>query len=424
MKKYPLYTLLASLLVLLAACEMKDDLTGKTKVPGSNQEVDPNQLGVINLKLDPQKEKSVVGNTTKATDEELNVNDFAVQVLDEEGKVVNEYDSYADIDELRLPAGNYQIVASKGELKNAAFDAPYYKGEEKCVVNPLEVADVVTPCVLDNKKVTLFFSDEFNDYFTDDYDIVMTNGVGVLTAHAGENRTPYFKTTDQLDFTLHATTKDGQDVNYYCDLYNDPQVKDYNNVVVALDIVKPSEPEVPDTPDTPGGSTGEAERPLIKIDVTLVEREYKIEIPSNIVSGGGEEEGGDTLSKPTIKGNGFDLDKPVVLTPANAKDTKVVIDIELPTGVSSMKVTINSTDAGFMGAVGDIGNPFDMLHLNSTQAGLLEEVKAGQKTIRFDVSSFMELLINFPGVHTFTIAVDDRNGTKNSKTLTIQVKEQ
>lgn len=423
MKKYPLYTLLASLLVLLAACEMKDDLTGKTKVPGSNQEVDPNQLGVINLKLDPQKEKSVVGNTTKATDEELNVNDFAVQVLDEEGKVVNEYDSYADIDELRLPAGNYQIVASKGELKNAAFDAPYYKGEEKCVVNPLEVADVITPCVLDNKKVTLFFSDEFNDYFTDDYDIVMTNGVGVLTAHAGENRTPYFKTTDQLDFTLHATTKDGQDVNYYCDLYNDPQVKDYNNVVVALDIVKPSEPEVPDTPDTPGGSTGEVERPRIKIDVTLLEREYVIEIPSNIVSGGGEEEGGDTLDKPSIKGNGFDLDKPVVLTPANAKETEVIIDIELPTGVSAMKVTINSNHEEFTGAVSDIGNPFDMLHLNSMQAGLLEEVKAGQKTIRFDVSNFMSLLVGFPGVHTFTIAVNDQNGTKNSKTLTIQVKE-
>lgn len=423
MKKYTLYTLLASLLMLLAACEMKDDLTGKTKVPGSNQEVDPNQLGVINLKLDPQKEKTVVGNTTKATDDELDVSEFAVQVLDEEGKVVNEYDSYADIDELRLPAGNYQIVASKGELKNAAFDAPYYKGEEKCVVNPLEVADVITPCVLDNKKVTLFFSDEFNEYFTDDYDIVMTNGVGVLTAHAGENRTPYFKTTDQLDFTLHATTKDGQDVNYYCDLYNDPQVKDYNNVVVALDIVKPSEPEVPDTPDTPGGGTGEVERPLIKIDVTLVEREYTIEIPSNIVSGGGEEEGGDILAKPSIKGNGFDLDKPVVLTPENAKETKVVIDIELPTGVSAMKVNIGSTDETFVAAVEAIGNPFDMLKLNPTQATLLDPVKAGQKTIRFNVSGFMELLVNFPGVHTFTIAVDDRNGTKNSKALTIQVKE-
>ncbi|MCC8172410.1 MAG: DUF4493 domain-containing protein [Parabacteroides sp.] len=416
MKKYPLYTLLAGLLVLLAACEMKDDLTGKTKVPGSNQEVDPNQLGVINLKLDPQKEKSVVGNTTKATDEELDVNDFAVQVLDEDGKVVNEYDSFADIEELRLPAGNYQIVASKGELKNAAFDAPYYKGEEKCVVNPLEVADVVTPCVLDNKKVSLFFSEEFADYFLDDYDIVMTNGIGVLTAHAGENRTPYFKTTDQLDFTLRATTKNGEDVNYYCDLYNDPKVKDYNNVVVALDIVKPSEPEVP---DIPGGGTGEAERPLIKIDVSLVEREYVIEIPSNIVSGG-DEEGGDTLTKPSIEGDGFDLDKPVILTSANAKDTKVVINIELPTGVSAMKVNINSTDAGFMSAVADIGNPFDMLHLNDMQSGLLDAVKAGQKTIRFDVSSFMELLINFPGTHTFTIAVDDRNGTKNSKTLTIK----
>lgn len=424
MKRYTcICCLFLGLIAMLASCEMKQDLTGKIKVPGTDSIIDRNLMGVINLKLDPQKEKAVIGNTTKATDDALDVNDFEVQVLDEEGNAVKKFDSYADIDELLLPAGNYQIVAAKGDLKEAGFDNPYYKGEKQCVVNPKEVAEVVTPCVLENKKISLLFSEEFKARFSGDYDIILTNGQGVLTAHSGEQRTPYFKTTDQLDFTLHATTTEGLDVNYYCNLYNDPQVKEYNNVVVSLDVVSgndPVDPDDPDTPDTPDGGTGEAERPLIKVDVSLVEKEYTIVIPSDFVSGGGDED--PSASKPTIVGViPADITKPYTVD----ANSKVQVDITASEGLKGLIVKIESaTLAPLLPAVG--GDTFDMLNLTEVQKNLFSEMKLpskGQKTTtRFDVSGFMELLESFSGTHKFHITATDMKNEKIEATLTLVVK--
>lgn len=462
MKKYIyIIGLFVGLIVAFASCEMKQDLTGGLKVPGQNSgdstKIPNDQMGLLSLKLDPQKEVSAPGNTpaTKATDDALDVKDFSIQILSEDGTVVRQYKSYADIDELLLPAGSYQVIAAKGELKDAAYDNPYYQGTQFFTIKPKEVAEVLTSCALSNKKISIKFSDDFLNRFEADYDIVMTNGLGVLTSYAGDAKTPYFKTTDNLDFILHATTKKGLDVSYHCDLFKDPTVKDYNNIVVELDVVPDTIPSIPDPnpkpdpdpdpdpnpgPDPdPGVKPDTLQRPVIKVDVRLIEQEYIIQIPSNFVpsgdgggsgdgdggdggSGGGDG-GGSTLSKPTIKGDGFDIDRDVIsLTKANAASTKVVINIVLPTGVSAMKVTISSDNKDFMGAVADIGNPFDMLNLNSSQAALLSPVKKGDKSVKFDVSGFMGLLVNFEGTHKFKIDVDDANGTKNSKTLTIKAK--
>lgn len=276
------------------------------------------------------------------------------------------------------------------------------------------------------------YTDDFLDRFKDDYEIVMTNGNGVLTLKSDEEKKPFFKTTDQLDFTLHATTRSGLETQYFCDLYTDPTVKDYNNIVVWLDVASDTtptptpDPEPEPDPDDPVQTPDSLKRPVIKVDIQLVEREYTITIPSDFVagddgggSGSGGEGGGTTTTKPVITGNGFDLDSPVTLTDANAATLKVVIDMTLPTGVKTMTVNISSDNSLFTGAVADIGNPFDMLNLNSQQSALLAPVQSGQKTVKFDVSSFMSLLKNFKGTHKFRIYLEDLNGTSNTKILTI-----
>lgn len=426
--------IVALLSASFSSCELKDDLFGK-KHPAANL---PDNMGMLDLKLDPQKEVTGVGNATRATDESLDVNDFAIQILDEKGNLVESYDSYADIEEVYLNTGTYHIVAKKGVLKDAGYDMPYYEGNDTCVINSKEVAQVVTPCVLSNKKITVAYTDEFLERFKNDYEVVMTNGNGVLTLKSNEERKPFFKTTDQLDFVLHATTTAGLDMQYYCDLYNDKKVKEYNNIVVWLDVAPdtiPTPDPTPDpdpnpdpTPDPDPTPSDSLKRPIIKVDIQLVEKNYTIEIPSNFIPGEGgggtdtpDNPGGST-SKPIIKGDGFDMDSPITITSATAGSTKVVVNMTLPTGVESMKVTISSDNSSFMGAVADIGNPFDMLNLNSMQSNLLESVKKGQKSVRFDVSSFMSLLTGFPGTHKFKIDLKDQNGQSNSKTLTIIAK--
>lgn len=113
-RKIHILYLFVFLIAGLTSCEMKDDLFGKKP----SREDLPKEVGVLDLKLDPQKEETITGNRgTKATDESLDVKDFSVKILDENGEVVEEYASYADIDEVLLATGKYQVVATKGELK-------------------------------------------------------------------------------------------------------------------------------------------------------------------------------------------------------------------------------------------------------------------------------------------------------------------
>ncbi len=423
---YILY-LLVFLIAGFTSCEMKDDLFGKKP----SREDLPKEVGLLDLKLDPQKEVTVTGNATKATDESLDVSDFSIKIMDENGEVVEEYASYADIDEVLLATGKYQVVATKGELKDAAYDAPYYEGKDSCEITSQEVSSLVTPCVLSNKKITVAYTEDFLDRFKEDYEVVMTNGNGVLTLKSDEDKKPFFKTTDQLDFVLHATTRSGLETQYFCDLYNDPTVKEYNNIVVWLDVAPdtiptpdPTPDPDPDDPDEPVQTPDSLKRPVIKVDIQLVEREYTITIPSDFVSGddgGGNSGGGEDKPTSSIQWGGTNLNSPITLTDENASSTKVVVNMTMPTGVADMKVTISSDNTTFMAAVADIGNPFDMLNLNETQAKLLDAVKKGQDSVRFDVSNFMSLLTGFEGTHKFNIYLKDMNGVSDSKTLTIIV---
>ena len=430
-RKIHILYLFVFLIAGLTSCEMKDDLFGKKP----SREDLPKEVGVLDLKLDPQKEKTITGNgETKATDESLDVNDFSVKILDENGEVVEEYASYADIDEVLLATGKYQVVATKGELKDAAYDTPYYEGKDTCTITSQEVSSLVTPCVLSNKKITVAYTDDFLDRFKDDYEIVMTNGNGVLTLKSDEEKKPFFKTTDQLDFTLHATTRSGLETQYFCDLYTDPTVKDYNNIVVWLDVAEPDDPVVPDDPDVPVDPEDPTEtpdslkRPVIKVDIQLVEREYTITIPSDFVAGdddggGSGGDGGGTTPAQTIKWGGTNIDNPITLNSGGSAPS-VVVNLTLPTGVDAMTVDISTSSSGFSEAVDLMGAHFNMLALNEKQNQLFDEVKKGQKNIVFDVSAFMPLLANeaFAGTHKFKIYVKDQSGVSSTKTLTVIVK--
>lgn len=417
------------------SCEMKDDLFGKKP----SWEDLPKEVGLLDLKLDPQMEKTITGNSTKATDESLDVKDFSVKILDENGEVVEEYASYADIDEVLLATGKYQVVATKGELKDAAYDTPYYEGKDSCTITSQEVSSLITPCVLSNKKITIAYTENFQERFKEDYEVVMTNGNGVLTLKSDEEKKPFFKTTDQLDFVLHATTRSGLETQYFCDLYNDPTVKEYNNIVVWLDVAEPDEPVDPDepidpdepvNPDEPTEVPDSLKRPIIKVDIQLVEREYTITIPSDFVSGddngGGGNSGGDGGGSTTakIQWGGTDISSPIILSSNGGSTPSVVVNISMPTGVDAMTVDISTTNPDFGEAVDLIGSHFNMLALTEKQLVLLDQVSKGKKSVKFDVSSFMPLLANelFAGTHKFKIYVKDQNGVSDTKTLTVIVK--
>ena len=461
MKQYILY-IIAMLLPLLTACEMKKDLFG-----GGVKEEAPSydNLGLLDIEIQAEREAELRADGSVSVEESnsLKPEEFAIEIADSTGQVVKSFPSLAamkEAGELLLPVGTYSVHAAYGSDVNAGFNSPYYAGDTTCVVSEKEVSKVVTKCVLQNKKVQFAVSDEFLSQFSSDYSIVVDNGLGVLTLTPEQLGSAFFKNTGTLRFSLYATTYDGQVHTYTSDLSGNEQVLAHNNIYVELGAVptipdqpggvdpdEPEEPEMPEDPDEPEPEEPDQPKPdvpvapVIKVDVTLIEKDYVIEIPSNFVenskpgTGGGDtpstpddpgESGGETVVKPSIKGDGFNIDSPVSLTPANSSSLKVRIAISTPEKLASLQVTIKSAVLEPILSEMDLST-FDMCNLNDKQAknltdlGLAIPPKGSTSTV-FDLTAFMPLIaILDPENYVFEMKVIDQAGQSTTKTLTVKL---
>ena len=99
---------------------------------GQTDDTTVENQGLLDLELKPEKEADIPvskgGNATGSQTVILDVNEFAIDIIDGNGNTVKHYDSYADLKNeggLLLPAGNYSIRATLGEDVNAGFDKPF-----------------------------------------------------------------------------------------------------------------------------------------------------------------------------------------------------------------------------------------------------------------------------------------------------------
>lgn len=442
--------LLVAVGAVFFSCEMKRELTGKIEKPGtdSKDEIPAETAGLLDLELKPEKEPHIPlskGDISGSDVVVLDVNEFAIDVLNENEEIVRHYNSYADLKNeggLMLPAGKYVVRATLGDEVNAGFDKPFYAGSNACEITPQEVAKVITECVLSNKKLVFHCSDEFLARFNDDYSIVIDNGSGALTTFKDETRTAFFKNTGVLRFTVYATNREThKPLLYHCNLSGNQQVQEYNNILVDLNIVdeqpvdpdEPVEPDEPDDPVDPDKPDGAAGNPVIKVDISLIEKEYVIEIPSSFIEtdepvnpDGGDEGEGDETGKPTIIGDGFNIDEPKVISIASP-DVPVKININTPKILSSLQISIESAVLEpLLDQIG-LGKSFDMCNLTTAQESVLTDLglplpQKGTATT-FDISSFMPMIavLDSPGDYKFTVKAVDQAGQSTTKTLTIRM---
>lgn len=460
MKKYTkIFLALVSVIMLASGCEMKREILGqldkdKTEKPSTENE------GALDLELKPQGEVDLASTKGDAISGSnvvvLDVNEFAIDILDENAKLVKHYDSYADLKKegvLMLPMGKYSIHAYMGEDVNAGYDAPYYSGTNTCEINPQEVIKIITDCVLSNKKITFKLTDDFQAKFADDYSIVIDNGAGALSSKKTETRSMFLKSTGVLQFTVYSSLRSGnKHLVYHYDLSKKSETDEYNNILVTLDVpadgsggvdpgpVDPDEPTDPDDPIPPVNpeDTFHVKTPILKVDISLVEKEYIIEIPSDFVDagdidnpgGGGTEEpggGGGTEepgkpAKPTIVGaDGLDIGKPIELSGAGNKTVRV--NISTPGKLASLKVKITSSVLEpLLPAVG-LSSEFDICDpaLKGTLAQLGLSATKGATSTVFDISSFMPMIAGLDsGDYLFTITATDELNQKAAKTLTVR----
>ncbi|MCD8271002.1 MAG: DUF4493 domain-containing protein [Parabacteroides sp.] len=424
---------------------MKKDLLGGDSGEADKEKEILEKSGLLDLEIKAQKEAALLG-TKGDEDDSLNNEEFAISILDSLGQLVKYYESYADMRKdggLLLPIGRYTVKASLGEDVTAGYDIPYYAGDTACFISGKEVVKVVTECKLNNKKVTFQPTGNFEKNFKDDYTIVLDNGLGVLTTTKEDSRTAYLKNTGSLSFVLYVTTHDNKPHTYSIDLSSNDSIQSYNNVLIALDVPEqsggdpgepeepddpnnPDEPEAPDDPDPLPDPEYPVAAPTIKVDVSLIEKDYIIEIPSSFVEGetpsdpeqpenpGGNEGDNPTTQKPTITGklNGkvFDLSKPQTVT----SSSQVIIGMDFPTGATMVNVDV---------AVGRVEMSIDLFNLSEDIKPVLAGIKLPTKGYKgkysFNISSFMSMLDTN---NTFHVMIKDANGQEDECTITLLTK--
>lgn len=446
MKKYYIYLLSLIFLPFALSCEMKKDLLGGIEKPTEPQL--PKDAGMLDLELNPEKEVVIPtskGDEIEGSDEILDAADFSVGIYDEEGTLVESYDNYAQLKEtggLLLSPGTYIIKAEKGNDLNAGFDKPYYKGVDTCIIQPQVVEKVITLCKLENKKVTFRYSEDFQKQFEEDYFVVVDNGAGVLTLDKDETRSAFLKNTGTLRFTVYVTSKAGKQLIYNYDVSKNEQVNQHNNVVIDLGLINDnddggnnnpgdgSDEGDDDEPEDPGDTPPDipTRKPTLSVDVSLVEKDFIIEIPSDILNsggddntGGGEEQPSD--SAPTIVGNGFNIANAIEI-PLSNPEKNIKVNIATPGKLASLQIDISESMWAALD-MAEIDHSFDMCNLSTdleaklTGLGLAVPAKEALNSV-FNITEFVPLIALIgEGEYSFSIKVVDEAGKTASAKLTI-----
>lgn len=395
---------------VFSACEMKKELKGE----GSTSDA---EKGVLDLSLTFQPEtKAVV---------EPKTGDFNVTVYDDKGDIEVYYDTYeafkADQPVL-LPVGSYRVACAWGKNIEAAFDSPYFEGNQKCEIKAQEVTKVDVSAEVQNVKVDLVLSSEFLKNYKDNYTITLTNGKGVLLLNKDERRSAYFMPGSVLKYTIRATTLDGKEAMLSGLLQNESgsiapgdQFKvEITTVPIIPDVpVDPDKPVDPDNPSQAGVS--------IQVNVTLVTREIEIVVPTVPVDPEEPDKPTDPVVELKIAGSGFDIDKTQEFTEESAKSAIVNVSISAPEGMAKVEVKIISPA---LEAILGKENPFDLISPSSTMQSILDGIKLkrpskGDTSFMFEVGSFMQLLS--VGEHKFQVTVTDAKGASLVKTLSVKI---
>ena len=174
---YPLAVYVMSLLFIYS-CK-KDDDTNTTGEKGSIS---------INVGIDISIND--IGKSLKST---YQADSFRVLVFNNTGEVVLGYENAADIPgEIRLDPGEYYVAAHSKNFMPAAFENPYYYGRsENFILANDEHRTVTVSCELANCAVSVVYSDNIKNDFSDYFTTVSIEG-GSLTFGRDESRAGYF----------------------------------------------------------------------------------------------------------------------------------------------------------------------------------------------------------------------------------------
>lgn len=367
--------------------------------------------------------------------------DFVVRILNG-SEVVAEYSSYSKMPEIiTLPVGSYSVEAYSPDLQDAAWDAPYYYGVENFTIEKNKLTEVSTlVCYFANIKVNVGYSEDLKALLDLDVKVNVTVGNGSLDFLATKpTATGYFKAAD-TENTLIAVLTGTVDGQYITSTQQIAGIKAGEAHQITYSLKKIEEGELAEFGTVIiGGETF-----VVDATCTLVDLgDVSVEVPEKDIQDkpdqyepeenpgvGGDDEPGTVpgdLAKPTIVGDGFDIDEAQYPSQfiADGKPLKVLISSAEGTTLKDIYVEINSETLTeeILTGVGlatefSLANPGELRNgLSSLEFPVGEEVTSTNNVV-FDITNFLELLgIYGAADHNFVITVTDSNDQSTKKTL-------
>lgn len=310
---------------------------------------------------------------------------FAVKVIDQAtGVTVKSVEDHRELEQspLRLRAGKYRIVASSGADIDAAFDSPFYVGEQEIEVVSGKTAVANVVCSLSNVKVSVLVDESVMNNFTR-YVVTVDNGEDGTLVFDQETSTldknGYFRCTGQLNWTIDLVNNNGTPFKF-ADHISDVKPREHYRLIFSID-----EEGDKDT----GGASLE-----ITVDETTNDVQHDIQVPL------------DKKKQPVISGKDFDIQKNLTVVEASAVLGEV--DIQSEAGAASIVISHDSEDLVALGIPGR----FDILDIDPAVKGQVNgagmtwgELASGAKEAVID---FRTLISRLPlGNYAITISVLD-----------------
>lgn len=373
------------------------------------------------------------------------LNDFIVTVEDNKGNEVQTW-TYSTLPELpTFPVGDYKVVVRSHNVEPAAWDAPYYEGEQAFSIQANKITEVgQVVCHLSNIRVSVKLSEKLLAALDDKTAPVVkitSTGATSLEFVPGEKKSAYFAATAELttlrvDFsasingnvesftktidnvekgqhrklTFNLTANDNLPPEELGTITNSGEGITIDNSVVEDEPIQSDYPWFEDNLDTtgrPGDENFEDPEPVNPDDPNT------------------------PVTQPiTFESDNIDFKDVNQVDDFGEGKKSAQVKITSENGFAHINVTIISPylTADFLEGI-ELSDKFDLAEpANDTLAEKLtglgfpdaDTVKNATEPILFDITSFVPLinLGKMTADHTFQIEVIDKKGNSNSISFT------
>ncbi len=346
---------------------------------------------------------------------------YIIRIYNASGEQVGSDYIYGQLPEaITLLTGSYTLkIQSQANIPAAEFEAPVYGAEQSFEIVENQTTNLGTiTCKLINIKVSVAYNQTMAEAMGDDCNVRVTIGDGSLDFSKDESQCGYFaapeasnamtvKFTGTVNGSYSSMTKAFTDVKAgqwrkitfilnindegnasfdiqiedWCDEEELGGNIDHEETVIGPDPEQPAEPDDPANPDAP----------------KVV---YK---------------GGEVPTDPIVVSAGMELS----------------FQIEAPKLIDQFSVDIASDNPDFVNDVLSTGvSPLDLINPTEDQIGICTlfglpygEQVAGKDAVDFVLTNAIVPLMGFPGTHTFTLTITDKEGNKTVCPITMKVNE-